>query len=297
MPRFADTLATRIDEADSLLCVGLDPVLEQLPVAVRARHHEATPAIREFCMGVIDAVASACAVIKPQSACFERYGSRGVAVLEDVCAHARGRGLLVLLDAKRGDIGISAEHYAAAAVHCGAHAITVNGYLGPSTIEPYLGAGLGVFVLVRTSNPDSDAVQSRRLEGGSGGAPTTVALAMAELVRSLGEARRGASGWSDVGAVVGATKGADGPAMRGAMPDQFFLVPGYGAQGGTPNDIATMARAGARGQRPSSAGLIVNASRSVIYPKADQSGSDWKRAVANAAENAREELRAIVAAR
>jgi orotidine-5'-phosphate decarboxylase len=155
-----------------------------------------------------------------------------VSVLAEMMGRASEAGLAVVLDAKRGDIGVSAEHYAASAKSMGAGAITVNAYLGPETIKPYLSAGLGAFVLVRTSNPDSDAVQSLKLSDGR-----TVGEMMADHVAGLGAACVGSHGYSDVGAVVGATKAEDGRALRARMPKQFFLVPGDGAQGGTADDI------------------------------------------------------------
>jgi orotidine-5'-phosphate decarboxylase len=278
MPTFQDRLARDIDAKRSLVCVGLDPVLENIPSAIRARHHEPLRAIAEFCCAVIDATADAAALLKPQSACFERFGSRGVAVLEEVIAHARAKKLLVLLDAKRGDIGISAAHYAAAAVHMGADAITANAYLGPSTIQPYLEAGLGVFALVRTSNPDSDAVQSQSLADGR-----TVAQMMADLVQSL----------PGVGCVVGATKSLDASALRERMPDRMFLIPGYGAQGGTLEDLRHMLRPMPEGTANSlaSAGIIVNASRSIIYPTpASTEESVWRAAVRLAATQMQADL-------
>lgn len=270
MANFQERLAHAIDSKQSLVCVGLDPVLEQIPADVRARHHEPLRAIAEFCRGVIDATADVAALLKPQSACFERFGSKGVAVLEEAVAHARSRGLLVLLDAKRGDIGISANHYAAAAAHVGADAITVNGYLGPSTIQPYLDAGLGVFALVRTSNPDSDVVQAPKLADGR-----TVAEMMADIVQSL----------PGVGCVVGATKASDAAALRRRMPDRMFLVPGYGAQGGTTEDLRSMLRSAPKTLATS--GIIVNASRSIIFPKLEGAalgtGEAWTDAVRRAA--------------
>jgi orotidine-5'-phosphate decarboxylase len=270
---FSDRLISGIRRAGAPACVGLDPVLEKLPEAVKARHLEPVVAIEEFCRGVIDAVAPIAAAIKPQSACFERYGHRGVESLERLCRHAAGAGLTVILDAKRGDIGVTAEHYAAAAVHAGAHAITVNGYLGPATIEPYLKAGLGVFVLVRTSNPDSDVIQSPALASGG-----SVAELMAREVAALGARHVGAAGISDVGAVVGATKASDGRTLRARMPGQFFLVPGYGAQGGTADDVRALLndRADAGG------GVIVNASRSVIYAFGPGDAA-WPKAISRAA--------------
>jgi len=280
LQNFADLLTGAIRASGSPACVGLDPVLERLPAEVRARHTEPLAAIREFCTGVLEAVRPHVGVVKLQSACFERYGGRGVLLLEETCRDARQRGLVVILDAKRGDIGISAEHYAAAVIHAGAHAVTVSGYLGPSTIEPYLSAGLGVFVLVRTSNPDSDAVQGHTLSDGR-----TVAAMMADHVAALGEKHLGACGMSAVGAVVGATKSADARALRERMPRQVFLVPGYGAQGGTPEDIRAM-------RTPDGGGVLVTASRSVIYAEPSNSET-WTTPIAAAAQHMAREVAEI----
>lgn len=282
---FADRLDSAMSRAGSPVCVGLDPVLESLPRAVRDHHPDAPSAIEAFSVRVLEAVAPSAAVVKLQSACYERYGSAGFAALERVAVRARELGLLVILDAKRGDIGISASHYAAAAAYLGADAVTVNGYLGPSGVEPFLAAGLGVFVLVRTSNPDSDTVQSREMRDGG-----TVAGLMAGLVAGLGRDRVGRSGLSSVGAVVGATKAADGRALRALMPDQPFLVPGYGAQGGTADDIRALLRpAGAPG-------VVVTASRSVIYAK-PEGREAWDAAVSRAAAAMAAEVAATVGGR
>lgn len=280
MSVFADRLAEAVSRAGSPVCVGLDPVYEKLPAELRsgADHCDA---IEAFSAGVIDACRSVVPAVKFQSACFERYGSRGVRALELCVKRAVDAGLAVVLDAKRGDIGISAEHYAAAAAGIGAHAITVSGYLGMSTVEPYLKAGLGVFVLVRTSNPDSDTVQSECLTGGE-----TVAEMMARRVAALGKGWMGASGMSSVGAVVGATKAADAKALRAIMPEQFFLVPGYGAQGGTADDVRAMLT-------PARGGVLVTASRSVIYPTSEL-GVAWQAAVSRAAKGFASEVAAVI---
>ena len=288
-PRFADRLAAALDRSGSPVCVGLDPVLERLPEAVRAEHWEPVRAIEAFCRGVIDAIADHVTVVKPQSACFERYGSAGMRALEHTCEHAKSNGLVVILDAKRGDIGVSAQHYAAAGAHLGADAITVNAYLGPSTVEPYLDEGLGVFVLVRTSNPDSDTVQSVPLAAPE----TTVADMMADHVRVLGSSRRGSNGLSDIGAVVGATKASDGQALRARMPDQVFLIPGYGAQGGSAEDVRAMLRSETTSAGDS--GVVVTASRSVIFPAADGT-RDWQGAISDAATAFVADLRGILGA-
>ncbi len=277
--RFSDRLADSIRRAGAPVCVGLDPVLERLPEGATGETPECR--IVHFCRSVIDAVAPFACAIKPQSACFERYGAGGMGVLADTITHANELDLPVVLDAKRGDIGISASHYAAGAVRLGAHSITLNPYLGPSTIEPFLDAGLGAFVLVRTSNPDADRLQSMQLHDGP-----TVSESVAEMVAELGASRIGASGLSDVGAVVGLTKSADGARLRERMPDQVFLVPGYGAQGGGADDLAPLLTQDA--SRPGR-GVLVTASRSVIYA-GPGTGEHWADAVGEAAERFRDDV-------
>ena len=288
---FADTLAEALERSRAPVCIGLDPVLEKIPQAsldATAREGgDDIEALGDFCIGVLHAAHDAgVTVIKPQSACFERHGSAGMAQLERVIAEAHRLDLIIILDAKRGDIGISAEHYAAWAFdHLDAHAVTVSPYLGPDTIEPFFRDGRGIFALVRTSNPESDAVQCPRLDDGR-----SVAELIADLVRVAGSHRRGGRGLSDVGAVVGATKAAEAAALRERMPDQVFLVPGYGAQGGTIDDVRRMVRPGARG--PGDMGVLVNASRSVIYAK-PEAGERWTDAVRAAAEKLIAELREL----
>jgi orotidine-5'-phosphate decarboxylase len=286
--RFSDRLATAIDAAGAPACVGLDPVLDKLPAELQSAG-DPVSALGNFSFGVIDAVAGIVPVVKPQSACYERFGAPGVAVLREAIAHARRRGLLVLLDAKRGDIGVTADHYAAATLgepadtH-GADAVTVSGYMGPDTVEPFVKPGKGAFVLVRTSNPGSDAVQSARLQDGR-----TVAELLADIVASLGTERVGERGLSDIGAVVGATKASDGRALRARMPSQVFLVPGFGAQGGTIDDVRQLVRPHAKA--PGDLGVLVNASRSVIYAF---KGAAWRDEIRAAAIGFVKDLKTLV---
>ncbi len=232
--------------------MGLDPVLERLPKEILGRFPGPAEAIERFSLELLDAVAGIVPAVKPQAACFERYGAAGYAAMERVIASARGR-FSVILDWKRGDIGISSSHYAAGATAMGAEWVTANAYLGLDGVRPFLEAGLGVFALVRTSNPDGDRVQSARLADGS-----TVADAVARLVAEEGGRHRGECGLSALGAVVGATKAADAARLRHLMPEQPFLVPGYGAQGAGAAEAAACFRSDGRG-------AIVTASRSVIY--------------------------------
>lgn len=284
----ADRLLRRIRAIGAPVCVGLDPVLERLPPAISGRvgHTEdraaCAQALEVFSRGVLDSIRGVIGVVKVQAACFERYGADGVQALGRVLRAAEG-DFETILDFKRGDIGVSAEHYAAAArgpLVC--DWTTVNSYLGMDGIEPFLrvgaaGRGHGAFALVRTSNPAGDAVQSLRLQDGR-----TVAEAVADMVAAAGEGWVGEGGFSDLGAVVGATKPADAAALRARMPRQIFLVPGYGAQGGSADDVLPCFRADGQG-------ALVTASRSVIYAFAP-TDREWQVEVRRAAERFHAEI-------
>lgn len=270
------------------MCVGLDPVMDRLPEDLQ--HRPVREAFEAFSVGVLEAVAGVCPVVKFQSACYERYGSVGVAVLEDAMDRAKQLGLFVILDAKRGDIGISARHYAAAATGMGADAITANAYLGTETLEPYLDAGLLVYALVRTSNPGSDAIQRATLGDGR-----SVAELVADELAKLGASHHGGCGLSSVGAVVGLTKSSEGKALRARLVDQPMLVPGYGAQGGTASQVRALVRPKARS--PGELGVLISASRSVIDPPmgdGEDSVSAWRGRVRDAASRMVGELSAVV---
>jgi orotidine-5'-phosphate decarboxylase len=276
-PHPADSMLAAIDRVGAPVCVGIDPVLDRLPEACLIAG-EPLPSIERFCRGVVEAVAPSVGVCKYQSACFERYGSQGVALLEGLLAHAAECGLEVILDAKRGDIGISAEHYAAA-VRGRAPWVTVNAYLGTDGIEPFLEHG-GAFALARTSNPGGDALQRLELADGR-----TIAEAVADLLAEAGDSRIGDSGYSALGAVVGATKRADAEMLRSRMPRQLFLVPGYGAQGGGVDDVLPCFNADGRG-------AVITASRSVIYAFKNDTVGAWTDAVTRAAERFSSEIAA-----
>lgn len=289
MPHFADRLLTACQTQGAPVCVGLDPVLEKLPTEIA--RGDPVAGIERFCLGVIDAVAPHVPAVKPQSACFERFGAPGVAVYHRVVRHAKDAGLVVVGDAKRGDIGTSSAHYAAGllAGENGCDALTVNGYLGGDGLEPFMDVaeedGKGLFALVRTSNPGGDAIQSLKLEDGR-----SIAEAVGDVVAALGQRCVGESGYSNVGMVVGATKPEDAAILRERYPQQLFLVPGYGAQGGGAEDVRACFK-------PDGTGALITASRSVIYAFAgDGSASGgWTSAVANAAKALRDEISAILA--
>jgi orotidine-5'-phosphate decarboxylase len=227
---------------------------------------QAAAAVRAHCVALLDAVAPACVGVKLQLACFERLGAPGWAALAEVAGQARAAGLLVLADAKRGDVPHTASAYAQALLGAtetpwgaveglGADAVTANPLLGQDSLEPIVtaarGRGAGVFVLVRTSNPGAAELQD---DAPGGGQPLRERLAA--IVARLGGDAVGDAGLSDVGAVVAATQPALMEDLRSRMPHAVFLLPGIGAQGGRAEDAAP-AFAGRR------AAALVTASRSI----------------------------------
>jgi len=282
---FSDRLAEAVERKRSQLVVGLDPRVELLPVELHGDESQADACAR-FCRGIIDAVAPYAVAVKPQSAFFEALGSEGVRAFAEVCAYARAAGLLVIADAKRGDIGSTARAYAAAFLEPRgedpplADSLTVNAYLGRDSVEPFLQAcrlhGAGIFCLVKTSNPGGAEVQDLALSDGR-----PLWHQVAELVREWGEDLVGERGLSAVGAVVGATHPRAVAEARKLLPQSVLLLPGVGAQGASPADVARAFTSG-----PASA--LVNVSRSVLYASRKQ-GGDWRSAAgAEAARTARE---------
>lgn len=254
------------EASDSMLCVGLDPDPGRLPQATKGD-------VFAFCRDIVDATADAVCAFKPQVAYFAAVGAEQA--LEQLCAHIRDRHprTLLVLDAKRGDIGSTAEQYAREAFdRYLAHVVTVNPYLGGDSVEPFLRHGDGgVFVLCRTSNPGSGDFQSLLADG-------------RPLYQHVAE--RVARQWNavgDCGLVVGATYPQELAEVRAIAGELPLLVPGVGAQGG---DItATVAAGTARGGY----GMVVNSSRAVLYAS---SGADFAEAARAEAIRTRDALRA-----
>lgn len=275
-----DRLIDAIAEVNNPSVVGLDPKPELLPKqllneakAETAKELETDGTTSElfawtsslasvylrFNLAIIDAVADIVPAVKPQIAMYEALGVNGLLVYTATCRQAHDRGLYVLGDIKRGDIGSTAAAYAK---HLSEHelwmedAVTVNPYLGVDGITPFVDAAkdadADIFALVKTSNPSSDEIQNLVTSDGS-----TVYERVADLVNGWGADSIGEHGYSRVGAVVGATHPDEGKALRERMPHTFFLVPGYGAQGGTAADVAGMFDG-------NGSGAIVNSSRGII---------------------------------
>ncbi|MAT73386.1 MAG: orotidine-5'-phosphate decarboxylase [Planctomycetaceae bacterium] len=265
MSHFTDALADAVISRRTPVCVGLDPRWNQLPAPLAEAHVDSTAgraaAYREFCRGVIDAVADLVPVVKPQSAFFEELGPVGVTALVDVIAHAQQRGLLVILDAKRNDIGSTAEAYARGMLGRDAapwrgDALTVSPYLGEDSLTPFVEVAqqraAGLFVLVKTSNPGGGLLQDLTADG------QTVYRHTAALVERMSAETAGRHGYGIVGAVAGATYPEQLVELRSAMPHTWFLVPGYGSQGAGAADVA-----GAFDDR--GLGAVINNSRALIF--------------------------------
>jgi orotidine-5'-phosphate decarboxylase len=273
---FADRLAAEVERKRSQLVVGLDPRVDLLPVELRGD-------VSRFCCGIVDAVAPHVVAVKPQLAFFEALGAAGIAAFEQVCQYAKRAGLLVIADGKRGDIGSTARAYSEAYIEGApplADALTVNPWLGRDAVEPFLGAvrrgGVGIFVLVRTSNSGGD-LQDAVLKDGR-----PMWHHVAGLVDEWGADMAGEVGLSSVGAVVGATHPRAVADARRLMPRTILLLPGVGAQGGSISDLTRAFQSG-----PASA--IVPVSRSVIYAFRD-AGSDYREAAGAEAARLKREI-------
>jgi len=264
--------------------VGLDPRVEKLPAGLRPRvdagRADQAAAVGRFCREVINVVAPLVPAVKPQAAFFERLGPPGMAVLAEVILYARQKGLLVILDAKRNDIGSTATAYAEGLLGresaWGADAMTVSPYLGADSLQPFVDVALqrsaGVFVLVKTSNPGGVMLQDLRCDGG------VVYEHVARYVEQRADETAASNGYGAIGAVVGAPYPEQLAELRRRMPHAWLLVPGYGSQGGTARDVA-----GAFDSQ--GLGAVVNNSRGIIFahacePYASRFGAvRWQEAV------------------
>ena len=293
---FAERLKAEAARKRSQVVVGLDPRAGQLPPELRppgAGPRELAHAFVAFGQGVVEAVAPHAVAVKPQVAFYEALGCEGMRAYAQTIRAARQAGLLVIADVKRSDIATTAAAYAAG--HLGApasgdfvaDAITVNPYLGEDGVRPFIeqaaAHGGGVFALVKTSNPSSADVQDLDC----GGRPLYERVAA--LVERWGEPYRGASGYSALGAVVGATYPQELARLRELMPHTPFLVPGFGAQGGAVAEVRAAFDADGYG-------AVVSSSRGIIFawerePYRTQFGPGrWREAVAAAAAEMRQQL-------
>lgn len=298
-----DRMITGIIETQNPTVAGLDPKLDFIPGYLKEAAFQeygktlqgAAAALLSFNKGLIDALCGIVPAVKPQCAYYEMYGWPGVKALHDTVAYAREKGMYVIIDGKRNDIGTTMEAYAVAHLGkvqvegvefepFGGDALTVNGYLGSDGITPLLDVcakeDKGIFVLAKTSNPSSGELQNQELEGGN-----SVYYTMGLMCERWGESLPGKYGYSGVGAVVGATYPKQLGELRDALTHTFFLVPGYGAQGGAADDVAP-----AFDQR--GLGGIVNSSRGIMcaWKKEGCAEQDYAAAAAREAVRMRDEI-------
>lgn len=290
-----DTLIEGIETCKNPTCVGLDTQLAHLPEGFAGEvknFEDAANALVRYNRAIVDALAGVVPSAKVQVAYYEMYGVPGMRAFHKTIEYAKSKGLVVIADCKRNDIGATAGAYANAYLgetplgegHDAAFPVdfvTVNAYLGIDGVKPFLEAGKvrggGIFALVKTSNPSGGQLQDLKI------GDRTVYEVMGDLVSEWGEDSIGKYGYSSVGAVVGATYPEQGAALRKRLPHTFFLVPGYGAQGATGKDLRGCFDANGRG-------AVVNASRSILTAWKKQPGVDFAQAARNEAIRMRDDI-------
>ena len=298
MSHFATRLSDAIRSSGTPLCMGIDPHLSMMPALfgdVNEPGSAATlRAIEDFTLACLDAAKGRVAAIKPQAAFFEAQGPAGMRVLATLGRAAIDAGMLVIMDAKRNDIGSTNAAYADAWIGHDApfpsDALTVNAFLGMDTLEPLLAradaTGSGLFVLTRTSNPGAGAIQDLDVDG------KPLFHRLAEQLAPIAAARCDANDGSALGIVAGATWPEEARALRDILPSSPFLVPGFGAQGAGPAD----ALAGLRRTDAGWDGGLINSTRGLIFPKAAAAATSmaaWRQAIDDAVEASRAALASV----
>ena len=301
-----DKLIEQIKEKDNKTVIGLDPRYEMIPECIKSKYPKnligVSEAIIEFNKKLIDATYDIIPAVKPQIAFYEMYGLEGIRAFKETCEYAKEKGMLVIADIKRGDIGTTAKAYSKAFLgktkieekEIGIYDVdfvTLNPYMGIDSIKPFIEDcekyNKGVFILIKTSNPSSKEIQDLKLEDGE-----ELYTKVAQLVEKWGENLRGKYGYSSISAVVGATYPKELQNLRKIAPHTFFLIPGYGAQGGKAKDIAL-------GFDKNGIGGIVNSSRGLIYAyksdlwKTKYTEEEFAEATRAEAIRMKEELRGI----
>lgn len=307
MKNAMDKLIDKIKETNNPTVMGLDPRYEMLPHCVTEKYTQdlegVSQAILEYNKALIDATYDIIPAIKPQIAFYEMFGIPGMKAFEETCRYAKEKGMIVIADIKRGDIGSTARGYSNAYLGktkigdkeesiFDVDFVTINPYMGTDCVKPFIEDckkyNKGLFILVKTSNPSSGELQDLKFENGE-----EVYTKVAKLVESWGEELRGEYGYSSISAVVGATYPEQLKQLRKEAPHTYFLIPGYGAQGGKTSDIAL-------GFDENGVGGIVNASRSLMCAyKAEQwkdqfKEKDYAKATRAEAIRMKEELKAEI---
>ncbi len=297
-----DKLIEKIVDLQNPTCVGLDTSFGYLPDEMKkgvTTFESAAEAIAEFNMNIIDKVCDIVPSVKVQIAYYEAYGHAGLQAFEYTVNYAKGRGLVVIADCKRNDIGSTAGCYSTAYLGktdlngkqlraFAADMLTVNGYLGYDGIKPFVDDikkyDKSIFVLVKTSNPSSGELQNLKLENGK-----YIYEQMGELVSEWGKDSVGKYGYSEVGAVVGATHPEEAERLRAQLPNTFFLIPGYGAQGGSAQMLKVCFD-------KNGLGGVVNSSRGIIcaYKDARYRGMNYAEAARAACIDMQQDLSGVI---
>ena len=279
MAGFAARLTDSIRARNSVLCAGIDPHMDRIPSLFQQK--DKASAVRDWAFELIPLLAGSAPVIKPQAAMFEQLGVRGMQILADLSQAAMADGLMVIMDAKRGDIGSTAKAYAEGWLGHDAgfpsDALTINPYLGRDSLDPFVAkarqSDSGLFALLRTSNPGSQDVQ---MIPSADNRP--VFHHVADMIRPFMETLTDSSGFSSFGVVVGATWPHESVALRRMLPECLFLIPGYGAQGGSAADALAGLVKGPEGWE----GGLINSSRGLTMP-ADANEArnltDWRQTI------------------
>jgi orotidine-5'-phosphate decarboxylase len=291
MTGFAARLTDAIRARNSVLCAGIDPHLDLLPPLFQQKNM--TEAVRDWAFELIPLLAGQVPVIKPQAAMFERLGPSGMIMLASLSQAAMAEGLMVIMDAKRGDIGSTATAYAEAwlghEAGFASDALTINPYLGRDSLEPFAEKAqkskAGLFTLLRTSNPGSADIQMlQSIE------KKPVFHHVADMIRPFMESMVDASGFSSFGVVIGATWPIEQAALRKMLPECLFLIPGFGAQGASASDALAGLVKGPEGWE----GGVVNSSRGLTMPaEANEARNltDWRAAIRSATSQTIQALR------
>ena len=271
MTNMMDKLIDRIRETNNPTVIGIDPKYDMIPECIKNKYEQnmegVAKAIEEFNKALIDATFDIIPAVKINIAFYEMYGLEGMKVFEETCKYAKEKGMLVMADIKRGDIGSTSKAYSNAFLGrtqigekeekiYDVDFVTLNPYMGIDSVKPFIEDckkyNKGAFIIVKTSNPSSGDLQDLTLENGE-----EVYTRVAKLVEEWGEDLRGKYGYSSISAVVGATYPKQLKDLRKTAPHTFFLIPGYGAQGGKAEDIAL-------GFDSNGIGGIVNSSRGLM---------------------------------
>ena len=294
---FGDKLVKKIRDTKSFLCLGVDPHLDLIPNIFDLQNNSSNiiSKVEKFCFSLLDSAKDLVPAIKPQIALFEQLGPDGMKLLASLCKYAQSLNFLIIMDAKRGDIGSTSQAYANAYLGENApypsDAMTINPWLGIDSLEPFFKkaseTSSGLFILVHTSNKGSKDIQEMPLTNGA-----KCYEHLAKLLRPIIENQKGDLGLSSIGIVSGATFKDESLALRKLLPSAPFLIPGYGAQGASAKDACAPLIKDSAFPNLLNFGLI-NASRSILFPEEAylaKNIEEWKKIILNKINSTNNEL-------